>query len=288
MNAIRPGMSTIPNSMLLCLSSPYAKKGALYQNYKDYYGKDNSEVLVWHADTRTMNSTVRQSVIEKAYERDPESAKAEYGAEFRSDIESFISREVVEQCVVHERYEMPPITGMRYNAFVDPSGGSKDSMTLAISHVENKRKILDVIREVRPPFNPDSVVNEFADLLKQYGLNTVTGDRYGGVWPESKFREHGITYKAAGKVKSDLYKEMLPLINSGEVELLDSKKLISQIFNLERRTARSGKDSIDHPVGAHDDLANSVAGTLVHETKRKRVGVWGREENKTQWGMYRI
>jgi hypothetical protein len=32
---------------------------------------------------------------------------------------------------------------------------------------------------------------------------------------------------------------------------------------LERRTARSGKDSIDHPPGAHDDVANAVAGVLV-------------------------
>jgi hypothetical protein len=29
---------------------------------------------------------------------------------------------------------------------------------------------------------------------------------------------------------------------------------------LERRTARGGRDSIDHPPGAHDDLANAVAG----------------------------
>jgi hypothetical protein len=29
---------------------------------------------------------------------------------------------------------------------------------------------------------------------------------------------------------------------------------------LERRTARGGRDSIDHAAGAHDDLANVVAG----------------------------
>jgi hypothetical protein len=32
---------------------------------------------------------------------------------------------------------------------------------------------------------------------------------------------------------------------------------------LERRTARSGRDSIDHAPGAHDDIANSVAGALL-------------------------
>jgi len=32
---------------------------------------------------------------------------------------------------------------------------------------------------------------------------------------------------------------------------------------LERRTAQGGRDSIDHPPGAHDDLANAAAGALV-------------------------
>jgi hypothetical protein len=33
--------------------------------------------------------------------------------------------------------------------------------------------------------------------------------------------------------------------------------------SLERRTSRGGKDSIDHPPGGHDDLANAAAGALV-------------------------
>jgi hypothetical protein len=39
--------------------------------------------------------------------------------------------------------------------------------------------------------------------------------------------------------------------------------LIAQLIGLERRTARSGRDSIDHGPGAHDDVANAVAGALV-------------------------
>ena len=68
----------------------------------------------------------------------------------------------------------------------------------------------------------------------------------------------------ADKPKSDIYRDFLPLLNSGEVELLDHTKMINQLINLERRTARSGKDSIDHPPGGHDDLINSAAGVLVN------------------------
>jgi hypothetical protein len=44
--ALRPAMATIPNSMLLCASSPYARRGALYDNHKAHFGKDGDSVLV--------------------------------------------------------------------------------------------------------------------------------------------------------------------------------------------------------------------------------------------------
>jgi hypothetical protein len=43
---------------------------------------------------------------------------------------------------------------------------------------------------------------------------------------------------------------------------LDVPRLHAQLVGLERRTARGGRDSIDHAPGAHDDLANAAAGAL--------------------------
>jgi hypothetical protein len=59
-----------------------------------------------------------------------------------------------------------------------------------------------------------------------------------------------------------LYQGLLPLLNSRRCELLDHPKLVNQLVNLERRTSRGGRDSIDHPSNAHDDIANAVAGAL--------------------------
>ncbi len=277
LDAIRPAMATVPGAMLLCASSPYAKGGVLYDAYRKNFGRDDAPALVWKADTRTMNPTVPQSVIDKAYERDPASAAAEYGAEFRSDIETFVSREAVEALVMPGRIELPPVSGTAYCAFVDPSGGSSDSMTLAIAHRENDRSVLDALREVRPPFSPNSVVEDFALLLKRYCLHEVEGDRYGGEWPRERFAMHGIKYRCAEKPKSDLYRELLPLINSAQCELPDNPRLIAQLCSLERRTARGGRDSIDHSVGGHDDLANVAAGVLVRcGGKMSRIEIWNR------------
>ncbi|TIT36185.1 MAG: hypothetical protein E5W65_10500 [Mesorhizobium sp.] len=261
LDAIRPGMATVPTAMLLCASSPYSRKGALWDAFRRYWGKDGSS-LVWKATTREMNPTVRQSVIDAALERDHAVASAEYLAEWRSDIEAFVTREVVEACVTPNVTERPRVNGTAYSAFVDPSGGSNDSMTLAVGHREGRNAVLDATRERKPPFSPEGVVADFSVLLKSYGIASVRGDRYAGEWPREQFRKHGIEYRVADKPRSDLYRDLLPLLNSRTVDLLDDDKLVNQIVGLERRVARGGKESIDHGPNAHDDLANSVAGLV--------------------------
>jgi hypothetical protein len=267
-NALKPAMATIPRAIMIKASSPYARRGALWNDYRKHFGKDDSSVLVWQADTRTMNPSVPESFIAAAYEDDPASASAEYGGSFRTDVENFVSRDVVEACVVPGRFELPPIAGVRYGAFLDAAGGSgADAMTLGIGHREGDRAVLDLIRERVPPFSPEEVVAEFSAVLLAYNVKTVISDRWGGAWPAERFQTHGITCSTSAKVKSDIYRDFLPQVNGGRVELLDHPKMINQLCSLERRTARGGKDSIDHPPGAnhHDDIINSVAGVLTGE-----------------------
>jgi hypothetical protein len=272
LNAIRPGMATIRGGLLLCISSPYARRGALWEVYKNHYGKDGDTVLVWQADTASMNPSVDPQIIADAYKDDEAVAAAEYGGEFRRDIETFVAREAIEAVVVPGRYELPPVTEIRYRAFVDPSGGTADSMTLAVGHREDGRIVLDALRESKPPFSPEQVVREYSSLLDRYRIHAVTGDRYGGDWPREQFRNSGIRYDVSDLVKTDLYRELLPSINSARIELLDHPRMVSQMLGLERRTARGGRDSIDHGPQGHDDLANVVAGVnYLVEKKRSEA-----------------
>ena len=267
--AVRPAMTTmLPDAMLLCASSPHAQRGALYDAFKKFFGRDDAPVLVWRATTRQMNPSVPQSVITEAYERDPANAAAEYGAQFRTDIEAFVSRAVAEAAVMPGRHELSRTEGVSYVAFTDPSGGSSDSMTLAIAHMEGERAILDLLRERKPPFSPDDVVKEFSHAIRSYGIASCRGDRYGGMWPRERFAVHGVDYHPADKVKSEIYLSALPILNSGRAELLDNPRLISQLCSLERRTARGGRDSVDHPAGGRDDLINAALGALIYAAKR--------------------
>jgi hypothetical protein len=263
-NALKPAMATVPRAMMFKASSPYARRGVLWNDYRKHFGKDDSSTLVWQADTRTMNPSVPESFVADAYADDPAAASAEYGAVFRTDVENFVSREAVEACVSLGRYELPPIDGVIYSGFFDAAGGSgTDSATLCIAHREGERTVVDGVREIRPPFSPEAIVQDFAALLKSYRIYTVTADRFAGQWVAERFRAFGIECTQSAKAKSDLYRDFLPIINSGQVELLDHARATAQICALEGRTARGGRDSIDHPPGGHDDLANVIAGAVV-------------------------
>ena len=260
--AARPMLATTSGPLII-VSSPYARRGEVWNAYKRDYGPNGDRlILVAKADSRTLNPSLPEKIVARAYERDSAAASAEYGAEFRTDIESFVSREAIDAATVPGRIELPPVAGKSYVAFVDPSGGASDSMTLGIAHAEGDVAILDAVRETRPPFSPDSVVGDFVDLLNRYGIHEVTGDCWGGEFVRERFNSVA-TYRVSEKSKSELYKEFLPLINSKRVEFFDIPRLHAQLGGLQRRTARGGRESIDHAPNAHDDMINAAAGALV-------------------------
>jgi hypothetical protein len=278
-NAVRPGLLTTGGPLIIA-SSPYARRGVLWNAFKKHYGLAGDPlILVARGASRDLNPSLPQSVIDRGYEKDPASAAAEYGAQFRTDIEGFVTHEVVEACV-GDHVEMAPRAGCEYNAFCDPSGGSADSFTLAVSHADGEQVVIDAVREIIPPFSPEAVIAEFAALLHSYRIALVYGDRYAGEFPREIFRRYGVVYACADKSKSDLFRDFLPLLNSGRVVLPRSDRLVGQLVGLERRTSRAGKDLIDHAPGARDDLCNAVAGAAdrvanVPEIPRVIVTNWG-------------
>jgi len=271
LNAVRPGMANVPGSLLLCISSPYSRRGELWKAYQKHFSKEDDSRLIWKASTRAMNSTIPQSIVDQALQDDEPAASAEFLAQFRTDIEGYILLEALQRITVPSRLELLPNARIRYAAFVDPSGGSRDSMTLAVAHREQDKIIIDALREAKPPFSPEAVVKEFTDVCKRYRVRQVTGDRYAGDWPREQFRKRGIRYIPSEMSKSVLYQALLPVINSNRIELLDNAKLRQQLLGLERRTGHSGRDSIDHSPGSHDDLSNVIAGVVGIIAKASRM-----------------
>ena len=134
------------------------------------------------------------------------------------------------------------------------------------AHRLDEQVIIDAIREAHPPVSPEYVVADFSALLKSYQIDRVSGDRYAGEFPRELFAQarREIRIGQAGP-KSDLFRDLLPLLNSGRITLPRHDRLIAQLVGLERQVSRLGKDTISHAAvaGAHDDVANACAGVAM-------------------------
>jgi len=261
--AIRPAMLTVKDSICVGISSAYAKRGLLYDQYKKFYGKASGP-LIWKSSTVDMNPTVDKKIIAEDIKSDPAKYKSEYLSEFRGDIESYLGiddlEKVIEKGIISRPYE----TGKEYFAFCDPSGGRVDSMTLCLAFVSEGKVIIAQILERKPPFSPESAVLEFAETLKLFQISAIYSDRYAGAWVQEAFEKEGINVEYSKLSASELYAAFIPLVMNKKVLLIDNRKMKLQLANLERRTGSEGREKITHPSGYHDDLANVCAGVCFY------------------------
>jgi hypothetical protein len=272
--ALEPMLATT-NGKLIVISSPHARKGWCFSQYQKHFGNDAAATLVWNAASRTMNPTLSEAYVNAKLAEDPVGARSEYLGEFRDDVSGYVPRELVESLVVKGRTVLPP-EGKRYAGFVDISGGMGDDDALCVGHLEGRTVIVDCLERYRPPFSPVLVIQQhLVPTLRRYGCDRVLGDNYGSRFCKDAFEECGIHYSKAvtnawksgaaalhkvEKTKAQLYLELLPRLQSREIELLDDPVLVEQLASLERRTRAGGRDLVDHVRDGHDDLANVVAG----------------------------
>jgi hypothetical protein len=242
-----------------------------------------NRVLFLQGPSRLMNPLLEQETIDAAYADDPEAAKSEWGGLFRSDISEYLPDALIDAAVVPGRTELPWALPLRncYVAFCDPSGGAHDAMCLAIAHREPGRReeccVLDQIHVAPAPFEPEEVARRFAATLQRFEIHHLMGDRYAAEWVAGAFRRTAIRYEASPLDKSSIYSEVLPLFAQKRVELLDDKRLLTELRLLERKPRAGGRgDSIDHPRAAHDDIANACAGALWQASVSKKfLGMGG-------------
>jgi hypothetical protein len=273
-NAVMPSLVTLPDAILVIITTAYRRSGLAYSKYATSFGQNDDDVLVIYGPSTAFNPLLPQSIIDAALIRDPDAGAAEWLSQFRADISDFIDRELIEASIDRDVIARPPQTGFYYKAFCDPSGGRGDAFTAAIAHEDKNQVILDAIYERRAPFDPSSVVADIARLLKSYNLHEITGDRYAAGWVVDGFGKELIDYIQSERDKSEIYLDALPLFTTGRARLLDNERLTYQLIGLERRTARGGRDRVDHAAGAQDDLANAACGALVLATSE--ITTWHR------------
>jgi hypothetical protein len=279
--SLLPGL--MQGGKLLGISTPYGRMGYLYSAYKDFYGKEDPDCMVWKKSTVEMNPTYSQGIIDRLLKRDKVLFTSEYMAEFRSDIENFLSEETIRAAQTHS--QLPPDPKVqRYFSGIDPSGGRSDSMTMAIAHRTLEGKVIVARTEERKaPFNPDDVCREFAEILKAYRVHEATADRYAGVWPTANFQKYGIAIKMSEMDKSQIYLEVQPLFAMGKIEIPNDERILIQFQNLERKIRTGGHDAVDHAPGMKDDVCNAISLAACLANQR---AVWSPEKRESMMPVH--
>jgi hypothetical protein len=265
--ALKPSLATTRGPLLMT-SSPSQMEGVVYRTWKRHFGPGgDARIVVVQAESRALNPRLSQAVVDRAYADDAVSAESEYGGTFRQAVSAYLARSIVEKAVAIGVTGRTVLPGVRYVAFVDVAGGSgADSFTLAIGHKQRDQGrdicVVDALLEVRPPFDPDVATASAAELLGAWGVKHVVGDNYAASWPVTSFARHGVGFQHAALTKSQVYLHVLPLFTAARVELLDEPRAIDQLCALKRKVGNGGRETIDHPRGGHDDVANAICGLL--------------------------
>ena len=105
-----------------------------------------------------------------------------------------------------------------------------------------------------PPFDPRHAVLKFCDVLRDYKVTRVFGDAFGGETFRRDFAARDVKYEVRSAAASLLYERLEPLLNAGEVELLDHPTLIEQLVSLIWKGQK-----LTHEHGAHDDFCTAAA-----------------------------
>jgi hypothetical protein len=266
LDAVRPSLATTGGPLLI-LSSPFARRGEVWNLFDRHYGaKGDADVLVVHGASRDFNSSLPQSVVNRALARNPIAARAEWLAEFRSELEGYVSLDVLRSCT-GTFTELGSVAVTEYVAGVDiASGSGEDSLALAICHHDatSDKVVVDYCREWTPPFSPSAVLTEVAEVCHRYGIETLIGDRYAFVFAREILRDRKLDFRVADKVTSQCFSELAPMLNASEVVLPQHQVLLSQLGALQRKPSSRGREFIGHPPGGHDDIAAAVAVAVTH------------------------
>jgi hypothetical protein len=254
-----------PPRMLIGISSAYRRAGLLHQKYRDHFGVDTPDILVVKGTTAQFNQAADEAAIAAMRVADPTSHRAEWDSEFRDDLSGFLDEAAIDHAVNRSRpLELPPVSGVIYQAHCDASGGaiSGSGYSLCIGHKDGGRFVIDVVRVRYGPFNPYEVTKEYAALCKQYGVTRIHGDKYAKEWTQSAWSDAGLVFVEADLSASDLYGEAEPIFMRGLIELPPHEAMIREFRLLERDLGTGGKETIGHPRGVFDDMANAVCGCL--------------------------
>ncbi len=255
--ALAPTVATFGDQARITITTSVNTKAGIV--YELYDRATQGELDDWHVTkcaTRELNPKVGQKVIDNALRRDPESAQAEYFAEFREQTEAFLSSEAIERCVDRGLKRSEKGRGESYLMACDPAL-MKDRYGFGIAHLASGVVILDYINRLLPPVDAngaEDLLKSLAERFKPTGIlcdNASTVQRLKG--------ELKMVYTPFSRQqKLRIYGALKEAVNLGLLALPPDDDLLDELKALQ---IRGGVDISAPKAGriTHDDMADCLA-----------------------------
>jgi hypothetical protein len=199
--AVTPASRASLASLLCVVSSPYARRGVLFDAWQKYGDGHDPEVVVVQAPTLDLNPRFDRRAVERALREDPVGAATEYLARWRDDVAGYVGEGVVARSVDAVAARAPE-PGVAYVAHLDAAGGSAggDDQALAVAHADKDgRAVLDAVARWSPPFSPATAADEAVALLRRYRCSELQIDRYAPGLVGSMFEQRGVACRVAAQ-----------------------------------------------------------------------------------------
>lgn len=277
--AIRPGMLTLPDSKLVRVSSPWAKFGPMYDDFR--FRDERPDTLCWKLPSWEMNPALSAEELESERKRDLDYFTREYGCEFVEAEEALIPSVDVDEAIRVGVREVPPNQSIRYFAAVDASGlGGRDRFAFMIGHAAVKGNAgvglsLDCVRS----WSRDSVtrvLDEIAVVGRSYRIHSITCDQFAFSYLKELFRQRqleAVQMPFTVRSKGEIFLKLKADFVQRRIQMLDIPQLRRELVFLEARRTGGGNLSISGARNEHDDLACCLA-LLNHaaDTQRSSAG----------------
>lgn len=255
--ALEPTTATYGNrARIVITTSVGARVGLVYDIYSR--ADELEDWFVTKATSRELNPRISERTVSAALRKDAEAGAAEYLSEFRDPCEAFLASEAIDQAIDPSLREASQADGKKtYVMAIDPALMT-DRYGFAIAHRFENTIILDYVRALKPPVDPNQAEELLLELNKKFHPYRIycdtasTTERLRGKLPT-------LTYSPFTRpLKLKIYGSLKEALNLGHLVLYNHPELIEELKALQ---IRNGNDIAAPKAGRvkHDDLADCLA-----------------------------
>lgn len=277
-NAIKPGMLTVPDSKMVLVSSPWAQVGYAWSLVRDR--DKNPDVLIWRAPSWVMNPTLDRAELERERQRNEQYWRREYAAEWVSSASVLLDSVLVERCVARGISEFPHKREFVHCLALDPSSRG-DDFAMCCSHAEGDVIVIDYVKAWRAPgrgryIDYNVVIPHILDTMRRYDIPKAWSDQVSAAALSAAITKAGFQFEQTttfGTKAAPKFQTLRQKIVSGELVIPDDPELVEQLKNLEEILAEGGRSTVEARTGK-DDKAVCCALAVYAAATQTEVRPW--------------